>query len=97
VIETMIYEISNQNEFFNEIASILKPNGQVFLVEPPFHVSKMAFEQTIRKAQVAGFTFIERPKVFLSKSVILIKEISICINVPDRLDIQKKFVLNYLG
>jgi len=29
--------------------------------------------------------------------VILKKEISICIDVPDRLDIQKKFVLYYLG
>ena len=69
----MIHEIPNQEEFFNEIGSVLKPNGQVFIVEPPFHVSKTAFEETIRKARDAGFAAVERPKVFLSKAVILKK------------------------
>jgi len=69
----MIHEIPNQEEFFNEIGSILKPNGQVFIVEPPFHVSKTEFEETIRKAIDAGFTALERPKVFFSKAVILKK------------------------
>jgi ubiquinone/menaquinone biosynthesis C-methylase UbiE len=69
----MIHEIPNQEEFFKEIASILKPNGQLFIVEPPFHVSKPAFEETIRKALGAGFTPIESPKVFLSKTVLLKK------------------------
>ncbi len=36
--------------FFNEIETILKPDGQVFIVEPPFHVSKSSFEKTIKKA-----------------------------------------------
>lgn len=69
----MLHEIPNQEAFFNEIKSILKPNGQVFIVEPPFHVSKTGFEETIRKARDAGFTLIERPKVLLSKSMILRK------------------------
>jgi ubiquinone/menaquinone biosynthesis C-methylase UbiE len=70
----MVHEISNQKAFFNEIMSILKPNGQVFIVEPPFHVSKAAFEETIRKTYDAGFTAIERPKVLLSKTVLLQKK-----------------------
>ncbi len=69
----MLHEIPNQGELFNEIKSILKPNGQVFIVEPPFHVSRKAFEETIKKAQDAGFTLIESPKVFFSKTVILRK------------------------
>ncbi len=69
----MVHEIPNQNEFFNEIESLLKPNGQVFIVEPPFHVSKSAFEETIRKARNAGFTLVERPKVLLSKTAVLKK------------------------
>ena len=69
----MVHEVPNQEEFFNEIGSILKPNGQVLIVEPPFHVSKKAFEETIRTAQGAGFTPAERPKVLLSKTVILKK------------------------
>ena len=69
----IVHEVPNQEEFFNEIGSILKPNGKVFIVEPPFHVSKTAFEETIRKARDAGFTTVERPKVLLSKTVILKK------------------------
>ena len=67
----MLHEIPNPDDFFNEIQSILKPNGQIFLVEPPFHVSKTAFEETVGKARKSGFTPVERPKVFLSKAVIL--------------------------
>ncbi len=69
----MVHEIPHQEEFFNEIGSILKPNGQVFVVEPPLHVSKTAFKETIGKAGNAGFEPVERPKVFLSKAVILKK------------------------
>ena len=47
----MVHEVPDQDEFFNEIESLLKPDGQIFIVEPPFHVSKSAFEETIRKAE----------------------------------------------
>jgi ubiquinone/menaquinone biosynthesis C-methylase UbiE len=69
----MVHEVPNQDEFFSEIASILKPSGQVLIVEPPFHVSKTAFEKTLNKARRAGFTPIEGPKVFLGRTVILKK------------------------
>ena len=71
----LLHEVPNQEQFFNEIASILKPNGQVFIAEPLFHVSRTAFEETLRKARDAGFTPVERPKVFLSKTVIMKKGI----------------------
>jgi ubiquinone/menaquinone biosynthesis C-methylase UbiE len=69
----MVHELPNMEEFFNEIVTILKPNGQVLIVEPPFHVSKTAFEETIRKAREAGLIEVERPKVFLSKTALLKK------------------------
>jgi ubiquinone/menaquinone biosynthesis C-methylase UbiE len=67
----MVHEVPNPKKFFEEIKSILKPAGQMLIVEPPFRVSKRAFEETIRKARGAGFTPAEGPKVPLSKSVIL--------------------------
>jgi ubiquinone/menaquinone biosynthesis C-methylase UbiE len=70
----MIHELADQGGFFNEISSILKQNGQVLIVEPPFHVSKAVFEETVGKARAAGFTPVEGPKVFLSKTVVLKKE-----------------------
>jgi ubiquinone/menaquinone biosynthesis C-methylase UbiE len=69
----MVHEVPNQEKFFNEMRSIVQPKGQVLIVEPPFHVSKNAFERTVRTALGAGFTLTERPKVFLSKAVILQK------------------------
>jgi ubiquinone/menaquinone biosynthesis C-methylase UbiE len=69
----MVHEVPNQDKLFKYIESILKPAGQVLVVEPPFHVSKVAFEQTVSKARNAGLTPFDRPKVFLSKAVILRK------------------------
>jgi ubiquinone/menaquinone biosynthesis C-methylase UbiE len=69
----MVHEVPNPKKFFEEIKSILKPNGQMLIVEPPFRVSKKAFEETVRKARDAGFKPVEGPKVLLSKTVILEK------------------------
>ena len=69
----VVHEIANQEALFNEIAAILKPNGQVLIVEPPLHVSKSAFEKTITMARNAGFTPAERPKVLFSKTAVLKK------------------------
>ena len=69
----VVHEVPNKEEFFNEIVNILNPNGQILIIEPPFHVSKAAFEETVRKAREAGLTEAERPKVFLSKTAILKK------------------------
>ena len=67
----MLHEIPDQQQFFAEIQTKLKSDGLALIVEPPFHVSKKAFEETIGKARNAGLTPVERPKVFLSKAVVL--------------------------
>lgn len=70
----MFHEVPDQKKFLEEIKSMLKPNGEVFIVEPKFfHVSKQAFEETMNMAKEIGFTPIERPKVFLSRAVVLRK------------------------
>jgi hypothetical protein len=67
----MVHEVQNKEMLFREIKSLLKPDGQVFIVEPPFHVSAAAFEETIRNAELAGLKAAERPKVFFSRAVIM--------------------------
>lgn len=72
----MVHEIRNKEEFFNEIGTILRPNGQVLIVEPPFHVSKSVFEETAKKTKKTrktGFTDLEGPDVLFSKTMILKK------------------------
>jgi ubiquinone/menaquinone biosynthesis C-methylase UbiE len=67
----VVHELPDQKEFFEELKSILKPEGQALIIEPPFRVSKAAFKETIKKAKDAGFTSAKGPKVFLSKTAIL--------------------------
>lgn len=69
----MVHEVPNKEAFFYEIGSILKQEGQVLLVEPPLHVSKAAFEKTVKKARDNGFVDIKGPRVLFSKTVILKK------------------------
>ena len=69
----MVHEVPNKEALFSEIGTILKPNGQVLIVEPPFHVSKSAFEETLRKAQNVGLAIVKRPKVLFSKTAVLKK------------------------
>jgi ubiquinone/menaquinone biosynthesis C-methylase UbiE len=70
----MVHEVPNQQEFFEEVRSILKPGGLLLIGEPPFHVSKGAFEKTVSKARNVGFRPVGRPRIFLSKAVLLRKE-----------------------
>jgi ubiquinone/menaquinone biosynthesis C-methylase UbiE len=67
----MVHEVPDKQGFFNEIKSILKPNGHVLIIEPPFHTSKKVFDEIVRKALDAGLKSINRPKIFPNKVVFL--------------------------
>ena len=69
----LVHEVPNVKEFFSEIATLLKPRGQILMVEPFWHVSKKAFANTIKEANDVSFTVVDRPKILLSKAVILEK------------------------
>jgi ubiquinone/menaquinone biosynthesis C-methylase UbiE len=69
----MVHEVPNKEEFFHEIGGILKKNGRILMVEPSFHVSKSAFDETLKTARNAGFTDWEGPKMFFSRTAILKK------------------------
>ena len=56
-----------------QVEKILKPDGQVLIVEPPFHVSRRAFVHTIKKANSAGLVVVDRPKLFLNKTALMKK------------------------
>jgi ubiquinone/menaquinone biosynthesis C-methylase UbiE len=72
----VVHEVPDQGRLFREMDSILKPDGRVFIAEPPFHVSKTAFEETLGRARAAGLTPAGRPKVPFSRAAILKKSSS---------------------
>ncbi|MBN1880037.1 class I SAM-dependent methyltransferase [bacterium] len=67
----MIHEIPEKNKFFNEMAHIIKGNGQVLIVEPLFHVSRASFKRTLGKAEAAGFIVLPGPRLFPDRTAIL--------------------------
>ena len=80
----MVHEVPEKGQFFRELWSILRPGGQVLIVEPPFHVSKTDLDKTVQIAREAGFTDAEGPKMLFSKTVILKKGPQEDVPDPDR-------------
>jgi ubiquinone/menaquinone biosynthesis C-methylase UbiE len=66
----MVHEVPNAEALLREIASILKPQGKLLIVEPNFHVSASAFKRTLEAAKKAGFKSIGEPKILFSRSTL---------------------------
>jgi ubiquinone/menaquinone biosynthesis C-methylase UbiE len=67
----MVHEVSDKQRMFEELRSLLNPGGRILIIEPKFHVSKKSFEKIVILSESAGLEVIERPKVSLSRSVLL--------------------------
>jgi ubiquinone/menaquinone biosynthesis C-methylase UbiE len=67
----MIHEVPNQSKLFCEIRLLLKPKGRLLLAEPVFHVTRRMFEETLKRAGEAGFTSMEKPRRFMSRTALL--------------------------
>jgi hypothetical protein len=53
----------------------LKPRGRVLIVEPKFHVTKNDFDSSKMIMEKTGYKIVEELKVFLSRSVVLEKNV----------------------
>lgn len=69
----MVHEVPDQDRFLKEMYSILKTDGTFLIIEPSFHVSKKAFEETVNRAMAIGFRQVKRPGMILSRAVVLNK------------------------
>jgi ubiquinone/menaquinone biosynthesis C-methylase UbiE len=67
----MVHEVPDQNKLFLELKLILKPEGKLLLAEPTIHVTRPMFEETLKRAEGAGFTVTEAPKIFMSRTALL--------------------------
>lgn len=71
----MVHEIPDKERFFREVFDALGPGGKFLVVEPPFHVSKRAFAETLGFAAAAGFKpQDDPPRVFFGHTSLLGKE-----------------------
>lgn len=69
----MVHEVSDQRRMFEELKSVLNPDGRIWIIEPKIHVTVKMFKRMIAELESAGLEIIERPKVSLSRSVLLKK------------------------
>lgn len=67
----MVHEVPDILEFFKEARTLLKPGGTILLVEPPFHVSKTGFEETLKTAKTAGLISTPGPRITLDETAVL--------------------------
>jgi ubiquinone/menaquinone biosynthesis C-methylase UbiE len=67
----MVHEVPDKDNLFTELKSILKSDGKIFVIEPTFHVSRSEFDEMTKGVQALGFEITEKPKVFLSRGVLL--------------------------
>jgi len=57
----MVHEVPDQKHLFDEIKRILKPGGQILVVEPGMHVKADAFEKTVKTAHSCGLNLVALP------------------------------------
>ena len=57
------HEVPDQDRFFSQIRSILKPDGRYLLAEPRFQIKKDLFEALCAQAEAEGLKKISEPKV----------------------------------
>ena len=70
----MIHETPDALDFLKQIHNLLKPDGVLFLADPKMHVSLSFFNETISAAEKIGFNVVERPKIAMSRAVVLSKK-----------------------
>jgi len=67
----MVHEVPDAKRLITELKSLLKPDGQILIVEPKFHVKKKDFDALLEMVQKIGLKSIAQPKVFFSRSMLL--------------------------
>jgi 2-polyprenyl-3-methyl-5-hydroxy-6-metoxy-1,4-benzoquinol methylase len=67
----MVHEVPDVRAFFAEMFALLRPGGNFFVAEPRFHVSRADFEALVETAEDTGFTVADRPRVRLSRALVL--------------------------
>ena len=69
----VVHEMPDQSSFFTCIMKVLKPGGNLLVIEPRGHVSQDKFTQTLAAAEVAGFQTGVIPGKTRGREALLIK------------------------
>jgi len=67
----VIHETPDVDAAFRELASVLKPGGRLFVLEPKSHASEEEFGKLLASATTAGLSEVTRPRSAGSRAVVL--------------------------
>lgn len=67
----VVHEVRDHLRLFEELRSILNTDGIIYIIEPTFHVQDAAFEKMVSNLIITGFKVVARPKVILSRTVLV--------------------------
>jgi len=67
----MVHEVPDQQRLIEELKSLMNPGARIWIIEPQIHVTEKAFKKMTGLMQLAGLEIVERPKIWLSRSVLL--------------------------
>jgi ubiquinone/menaquinone biosynthesis C-methylase UbiE len=65
------HEMKYLDSIINDLQTILNPETKIFISEQKFHVSKYTFNTIVQKMENIGFEIYKRPRIFLSRTVIM--------------------------
>ena len=66
----MVHEVPDTRKTLEEIKSILKPDGRLYIIEFRMHPPKKKFEEMVNIASSMGFVEVARPRFLIGRSVI---------------------------
>ncbi len=69
----VLHETPDMKQSLQQMYDRLKPDGKLMIVEPGMHVSDKMVEEELELAEQIGFKLVEKPKVKLSKALVLSK------------------------
>ncbi len=69
----MVHEVPDRRRMFAVVRAMLRPGGRVLVAEPRRHVSAESLEESARHAIDEGFCVVQRPRIALSRAVLLVK------------------------
>ncbi len=67
----MVHEVPDQKRLFEEMKTVLNHGGRIWVIEPKIHVTGKAFQKMTGLMELAGLKIIEKPGIWLSRSVLL--------------------------
>jgi ubiquinone/menaquinone biosynthesis C-methylase UbiE len=69
----MVHEVPDKNDFFDQLNSVLIPEGKLLIAEPKMHVSATRFQDILETAQTFGLELCGHPSIRFSHSAVFEK------------------------